>query len=112
SFLMGFRDAYRTKKEAFFEFKNLPTNTELTPELEKEFLYGLSNQRYHSYFVKGPDGKEIADPTPRWFSDTVEYKDNSLNVRPRAAKNKARITFWACFWPFSMAGTIINDPLR
>jgi len=112
SFLMGFRDAYREQKEKFFEFKKLPTNSNLTPELEEEFLNGLSDGYRPPRYIKGPDGKEVLDIIIKWNSDTKSYKSNSLNVRPRAAKNKARITSWGTFWPFSMVGTIINDPLR
>lgn len=113
SFLMGFRDAYREEKDKFLMFKKLQADAVLTPELQEQFLKGLSNEGRHNYnYIKGPDGRDILDVSPRWYSDVMTYKGNSLNVRPRAAKNKARITSWAIFWPFSMVGTIVNDPLR
>lgn len=112
SFLMGFRDTYREEKEKFFEFKKMPTNSNLDAALEEEFLKGLSNEgRYNGRYLEDEKGNKIAS-APRWYSDVNTYKSNSLNVKPRAAKNKARITSWGAFWPFSMVGTIINDPIR
>lgn len=102
SFLMGFRDAYRAEKYNFLAFKKLPTNTLLEAELQEEFLCGLS--------YNGGSYRNNLERT--WNSDVKEYRGNSLNVLPRAAKNKARITSWMAFWPFSMVGTIINDPVR
>lgn len=112
SFLMGFRDTYREEKEKFLNFKKLDTKTELNDQLKEEFLKGLSNEgRYGSRYIEDEKGNKLA-AEPRWYSDVNVYRGNSLNVLPRAAKNKARITSWAIFWPFSMVGTIINDPIR
>lgn len=111
SFLMGFRDAYREQKENFFAFKKLPANSVLTPELEKEFLVGLGGYQKPLY-IKSADGKEVIDIVLKWDSNINTYKNNDLNAKPKAANNKARITSWGAFWPFSMVGTIINDPIR
>jgi len=113
SFLMGFRDTYREQREAFLGAKNLPTDTKvLTEEQEREFLEGLSYMAHtEAPYVYDADGKKVGAPR-RWKASLYDYRGNSLNVRPRAAKNKSRITSWAIFWPFSLVGTLINDPLR
>lgn len=35
-----------------------------------------------------------------------------LHKRPNAADNKSRIVAWMTFWPFSLVGTFLNDPVR
>jgi len=113
SFLLGFRDAYREQKENFFAFKRLPANSNLDAALEEEFLKGLSGEdRYSHRYIEDEGGKKIANISPRWWSKVNTYRGNSLHIKPKASNNKARITSWGTFWPFSMVGTIINDPLR
>lgn len=42
----------------------------------------------------------------------TEYRGISLKKKPQAAEQKARITAWMIFWPFSFVGTLLNDPVR
>lgn len=94
SYLMSFRDAFRTQKEAFFKSKGLDgllATAPVPPELQAAF-------------------KEFVQTNSRWGS---EHRAQLFEMeRPRASKNKARITAWASFWPFSFVGTLLNDPVR
>lgn len=88
SFLMGFRDEFKQGKAAFLNGLKLNPEGQV-PENE------LDN--FHSFMQKWKYGG---------------YYGNDLSMRPRAAKNKARITAWMAFWPYSVVGTILNDPIR
>jgi hypothetical protein len=44
--------------------------------------------------------------------DTAIRSDFVALQRPRAAKNKRRITAWMAYWPCSAIGTLLNDPVR
>jgi len=94
SYLMSFRDAFRQQKEAFFKSKGMGGLLSTAPvptELQAEF-------------------KEFVQHNARW---TSEHRNQLFDMeRPRASKNKARITAWASFWPFSFVGTLLNDPVR
>ena len=89
SFLMAFRDKYREIKNEFFAELGVPLDQALTKEQADQF-----NRRLSSY-------------SWRW-----KYKGASLSTRPSATNNKRRITAWMSFWPFSVVGTVINDPIR
>lgn len=94
SYLMSFRDAFRQQKEAFFKSKGLDGLLVTAPVPEEH---------------KAAFEKFIQDNV-RW---TGEHRGQLLLMeRPRASKNKARITAWASFWPFSFVGTLLNDPVR
>lgn len=111
SFLMGFRDAFRAEKEKFLTFKGLPTTTALSGELQEEFIKAFGSEtRYGSRRHYDNSGNPIE--YKGWVPGKYEYQGNSLNARPRASKNKSRITAWSAFWPFSFVGTLLNDPVR
>lgn len=55
--------------------------------------------------------KEIDVPGSEHYRET-SYRGNSLNQKPMAARNKKKITAWMIFWPFSMVGTVLNDPVK
>lgn len=40
------------------------------------------------------------------------FHGNSLTSKPQAANNKHRIIAWMGFWPFSVVGTLLNDPVK
>lgn len=107
SFLLAFRDKYRQLKESFLKSKSLPLNTVLTPDsdLHKEFLAGF-NSTYN--WIRRDD----IEVKKTWYANTTSYRGNSLTEKPRASNNKSRIISWMAFWPFSMVGTLINDPIR
>ena len=90
SYLMSFRDAFRKVKEGFLTSKNLDPKVSVPDNMRDEFQkWSQSNAR------RGQHRDEL------WYME-----------RPRAAKNKSRITAWAAFWPFSFIGTLLNDPVR
>jgi hypothetical protein len=85
SFLVGFRDEFREVRDAWYSAHNLKVGDALTPEQQKDLD--------DSYCYK-------------------TYKGQALLYKPKAVKNKRRITCWMAYWPFSVVGTIINDPIR
>jgi hypothetical protein len=86
SFLIGFRDEYRAQKEAFL--KKYPIgDSPWTDKIQSDFS---------SYLGYG----------------TRDYRGHSLTHKPTAAHNKVRIVAWMAFWPCSMIGTLLNDPVR
>jgi hypothetical protein len=92
SYLMGFRDAFREQKEAFCLRNGLDPKAAITDEkVLSEFDSHLSHN-------------------VGW---SEKHRGQLLSrERPRAAKSKARITAWMAFWPFSVVGTVLNDPVR
>jgi hypothetical protein len=91
SFLMNFRDAFREARESYFRNKNWPVNYGMSDEEQAKFREEIGSYRYGLSY---------------------QFRGNSLSEKPKAAKNKSRITAWMAFWPFSFIGTMINDPLR
>lgn len=55
--------------------------------------------------------KEVDEPTSEYYQ-AVTYRGNSLKRKPMAAQNKQKITAWMIFWPFSLIGTVLNDPVK
>lgn len=100
SFLMGARDKYRDLKRQWVAFRpadQLPVDfanlSRDHTELFQRFLY---NQYERSSYRKHQNPlAELAN-----------------GKRPRAADNKSRIVSWMSFWPCSMIGTLLNDPVR
>ena len=91
SYLMSFRDAFREQKTAFCTQSGLDASASIPEDKLKEFDSFL--------------GQNVG-----WSSS---HRGQLLSrERPRASKNKARITAWACYWPFSFVGTLLNDPVR
>jgi hypothetical protein len=90
SYLMSFRDAFREQKEAFCKERSLDPKAPI------------------------PEDKMVAfDEHLRRVYWSNSHKAQLLSrERPRAARNKARITAWSAFWPFSVVGTVLNDPVR
>ncbi len=93
SFLRAFRDQFREKKEAFLKSKGLPAGSNVPDSNLEDFKRYIRDNTGYS-FVKSVFGGVI----------TLE--------RPRAAKNKSRITAWMAYWPCSALGTLLNDPVR
>ena len=92
SYLMGFRDTFREQKEAFCLKNGLDPKAPITDEkVLAEFDHHLASN----------------------VSWGERHRGQLLSrERPRAAKSKARITAWMAFWPFSVVGTVLNDPVR
>lgn len=92
SYLMGFRDTFREQKEAFCTKRGLDPKAPITDEkVLSDFDQHLSSN----------------------VSWGEKHRGQLLSrERPRAAKSKARITAWMAFWPFSVVGTVLNDPVR
>lgn len=91
SYLMSFRDTFREQKDAFIKSRGLNPEIGVPPNLQDEFRKFVSD----NVGWTNPHRSQLA-----------------LLERPRATKNKARITAWASFWPFSFVGTLLNDPVR
>ncbi len=91
SYLMSFRDAFREQKEAFCKKNSLDPQSPVPEEKLPAFDTYLSQN-------------------VGW---SAAHRGQLLSrERPRASRNKGRITAWASFWPFSVVGTVLNDPIR
>lgn len=84
--LMNFRDKFRELRTKWF-IDNKLDPTQPLPENLKD---------------------EVGDLTQLGWS----YRSWHNMQKPRAADNKSRIIGWMAFWPFSMVGTLLNDPIR
>ncbi len=72
----------------------------------------MSQKKWFSFLMRFRDVlKEVDVPGSEHYRDTM-YRGNSLRQKPMAASNKAKITAWMIFWPFSMVGTVLNDPVK
>lgn len=76
-------------------------------------VYSVERDQY----AASHPGVDFSDP-----ADVKKVRDNAVeklaytkystrNVPPRASEQKARITAWMTFWPFSVIGTVIGDLL-
>ena len=107
SYLMSFRDAFRFQKEAFIKETNERRST----------LTGVTGREAMPLDLNAPIPielqaafKEFIQHNARW---TSEHRSQLFDMeRPRASKNKSRIVAWMSLWPFSVVGTILNDPIR
>lgn len=56
------------------------------------------------------------DKSREWLNNHLKRTDLSYNKPkiniPQASDNKGRIVAWVSYWPFSLIGTILNDPFR
>ncbi len=49
----------------------------------------------------------------RWPRSFAYYDDGTFMLkRPKLSNHKGRIMAWIAYWPFSMAYTLLNDPVR
>lgn len=105
SFLVGFRDKYaelKAKDEssvkkahtAWFRQHKLNPNGQVPEQLQTEYDQYMRTEHW----------------TP-WRGES-HYYGNPLDRRPQASENKSRIVAWISFWPFSLVGTLFNDPIR
>jgi hypothetical protein len=48
------------------------------------------------------------------FSENLKsYTEISIeDLPPKIRKHKARLVFWACYWPFSFISTMLGNPLK
>src|ERR1700690_10301 len=60
-----------------------------------------------------PIGSNIPQDKFHDFKNTLYSKGlNYLSIKPSAADSKGKIVAWMAFWPCSMIGYILNDPVR
>jgi hypothetical protein len=61
-----------------------------------------------------PQSAVPEDLQPQWLQWLTTAKNNGryLEVRPLAVKHKARIVRWMSYWPWSLIGTVLKDPVR
>jgi hypothetical protein len=93
SFLRNYRDQFREYKGKFLTSRSIPTTASVPLDLLPDFKDWL-NQNYN------------------WRRGDVNLIGLQSLERPRARQNKSRIVSWMAFWPFSLVGTLLNDPVR
>lgn len=62
-----------------------------------------------------PKGSDVPDDKLKEFRDGLSYRNVSgypLKTKPLASKSKSKIVAWMAFWPCSMVGYVLNDPVR
>lgn len=62
-----------------------------------------------------PKGSNVPEDKMEAFKSEMRYRTVSgyrLDTRPNAAKSKSRIVGWGAFWPCSVIGYVLNDPVR
>jgi len=122
SFLYRFRDEFREAKELFKKpYQELRAKQERDlqeweairahEQAQREAQREKDNLRPPSI-----PSKPVPSPKVQTFEEAFKehigiYKAH-LKYRPTAAENKSRITAWMLLWPFSLVGTILNDPVR
>jgi hypothetical protein len=106
-FLIGFRDAYRERKSWFLKKRGLDPDAQIPESLSHDFSEFLRT----GYITVIDRGTTMQETYSYGLRDR-HYYGGTWNMRPRASDHKSRITGWIGFWPFSMVGTVINDPLR
>jgi hypothetical protein len=107
SYLMSFRDTFRQYKEQFVKDENerithigVTTGREVVLLDPKAPIPDSQRKAFKEYLAQN-----VA-----WHGD---HRGQLVSLeRPRASRNKGRITAWASFWPFSFVGTVLNDPVR
>jgi len=106
SFLLSYRDKFRELRTSFLKSQN-----------EKRFqLEQTTGRLQEALDVSGPVPDELRDAFAEWLRANARWDAQGRNIatleRPRASKNKSRIVAWMSFWPFSLIGTLLNDPVR
>lgn len=62
-----------------------------------------------------PKGSNVPEDQMNAFKSELGYKKVSgypLSTKPLASKSKSRIVGWGAFWPCSVIGYVLNDPVR
>jgi len=93
-FLLHFRNEFRAAKFEFQTKNNLCTFEPIPIE-----------RMHHSGCVFGGVGNYFED-------HLAKINKNFLLKRPLASDNKSKIIAWMSFWPCSIIGFILNDPIR
>jgi hypothetical protein len=89
SFLMSFRDQFRELKGQFLTKQGLDPNGQVPEEFASQFKDWMIQKSVYG----------------------ISFQMRNLE-RPKASDNKSRILAWMSLWPFSVVGTVLNDPIR
>ena len=118
SFLIDYRSQFTEKKEKYVSTKKAVIAAQSKWIQEKHIavneqpvnLEELPLQQYnrlHNQFTDSSrDNAKVANEYERAERDYVQFK------KPLISNHKGAVIAWMCFWPFSLVGTFINDPLR
>jgi hypothetical protein len=124
SYLISYRDHFLDIKNDYVNSRNdliesqwkwIQDNYILNDEgnlITKDILpfihpYGMkTNNVIEKYLSQVKDGNKLYHN----FSD--DKRKYCKFYKPLAYDNKSKIVAWICYWPFSLIGTLINDPLR
>lgn len=62
----------------------------------------------------GVDGPLPAELHTLWLErlESTSRRGRRIEVRPRARQHRGNIVTWMAYWPWSMAWTLLNDPVR
>lgn len=111
SFLHKHLDKFTEAKEDFLKKHDLPNDSKIT----NSFLLELDDLKEKEYKIKYEEYERNRLTSKTHLSSPSMahiYFDKSLLNKPLASDNKSKIIAWMSLWPFSLIGTVINDPVR
>lgn len=88
--LIKFRSRFRDESHAWKLAEKLPVDQPIPPERAMDFITSLGYSDFRS---------------------SLSLKDNVFQ-RPLARNFKKKIVSWMSFWPCSVVGYVLNDPVR
>ena len=74
----------------------------------KWVLFLLEFKRYRDNNWKAYLSSEANKP----YKNLYEFKGTRINSIPQASEYKSNIISWMCYWPISVIGTVVNDPIK
>jgi hypothetical protein len=60
------------------------------------------------------DGTITEQLQPLWLErlESSGRRGRRIEIRPRARKHRGQVVAWMAYWPWSLAWTVLNDPVR
>ena len=71
---------------------------------------GWSVVKWLCFLIAFKNKREQAIKASTSLNET--YKNTNLWDTPSASNYKSKIIAWMCWWPISMIGTVLNDPVK
>lgn len=113
SYLYKYRETWREAKDA--DAKKIP---ELITRAQRDVQKTLEDDKRRAHY-EPVNPRENIPQTPEEWENYVKkewtyshFLKSSNFTKPLASEHKSKIIAWMCFWPFSLLGTFINDPIR
>lgn len=112
SYLYKYREQWKEAKEKDLAKKPAwieNAKQELIRQNERTTERNASGNWWHEVLTPIPDSPEQWEA---YYEENNHYRESRRFSKPQASEHKGKIIAWMCFWPFSLLGTFINDPIR